>query len=79
MAPGVEDSVVIFRFYRVELDRLRKLFLCSRVLLKPGHFRSLVFRQIALRIDRRLPSLRRRQRQLDLRVAKDEVRCGEFF
>jgi hypothetical protein len=62
-----------------ELHRLRQLALRPFILLEPRHRRSLILRQIALRIDGRLAAPRRRERQFDARVSEDEIRGRKLF
>src|SRR5215469_4296591 len=76
---NVEHGVKIFCLHIGELDCLRKLFLCSLVLLKSRHRGSLIFRQITLRIDGGLASLWRSQGQLDTRVPENKVRGRKLF
>jgi hypothetical protein len=73
------NGIEILRIHAGRLYRARWLPLCFRILLKPRHRRSLIFRQIALWIDRGRSSFGRSQRQFDTSVREDKVRGREFL
>src|ERR1700744_872763 len=79
MPANVEHRVKFIRFDISELYCLRKLLLCPCVLLETGHRICLIFGHVALWIDRRLPSIRRSQSQLDAGVSEHEIRRGELL
>src|ERR1700719_1481228 len=49
------------------------------ILLEPYLRRSLIFRQVALWIDRRLPTFRRGQREIDTGISENKVRGRTLF
>src|SRR5208282_4943174 len=59
--------------------RVGESLLRRRVLLEPRHRRRLIFRQVALRIERRLPAFRRGERQLNASIAEYEIGGREFL
>src|SRR3954464_14734958 len=79
VAANVEYRVKIIRLRISELYCLRKLALCACVVFESRHGFGLIFGQVTLRVDRRLPSFWGRQCQLDASVTEHEVRGREFL
>jgi hypothetical protein len=69
----IENGIEMFRFHIRQSDRVRERVLCRRIRLKTGLGGRLIFRPIALWINRRLPSLRLGESQLDAGVPENEV------
>src|SRR5580700_4682060 len=76
---GIENGIEVFRLHVRELHRVSESLLRRRVLLEPRHRRGLIFRQIAFRIEWRLPTFRRGQRQLNSSITEYEIRRRELL
>src|SRR6185295_3307210 len=79
MPTHIEYGVEILRFRVRKLDGMGKSFLCRFILLEPRHRGSLIFWQIALRVDRRLSAFRRGERQLYTGIPEKKIGGREFF
>jgi hypothetical protein len=79
VAADIEHRVKVLRLYIGEFDRLREFRLCFLVFFESRHRGSLIRGHIALWIERRLPSFRRGQRQVDAGVPEREVLGREFL
>jgi hypothetical protein len=75
----IEDRVIVLWFHVGELHGLRQSLLRSRIALKPHHRLGLIFREVALGIDRWLAACGRGERQLHTGISKDEVRGSKLF
>ena len=62
-----------------KFDRVSESLLRRLIFLKPRHRRRLIFRQIALRIERRLSAFRRGERQFNAGISEDKIGGGKFF
>jgi hypothetical protein len=76
---GIENGVEVFRLHVRKLDRIGQSLLRRRVLLEPRHRRRLIFRQVAFRIERRLPAFRRGERHIDAGIPEHEIGGREFL
>ncbi len=76
---GIENGVEVFGLHVRKFDRVGESLLRRRVLLEPRHRRRLIFRQIAFRIERRLPAFRRGERQLNAGIPEYEIGGREFL
>src|SRR3954470_17812600 len=70
----VEHGVIVGRSHVRQRNRVCQRLLRFFITFEPRHRGGLVLREITLRIDRRLPSSRRRERELNAGVPKHEVR-----
>jgi hypothetical protein len=77
--PPTKKIVSNVLFHVRQPNGLRKRLLRGRIFFESRLSLGLVLRQITFRIDRRLPALRRRERQLHASVAKDKIRRREFL